>query len=135
MPTNATVAIADVGSTPGLKTGPTFCHEYAKLALDLAGWAKYFLVAALVLGIVYGLVEVIKRYQAAPPQPKAAPSALKDLIDSLKAFLEALSNAPAWLALFGVGLLLFWGVGAAVPDGCQNSFNDTAEVGTPASGQ
>jgi hypothetical protein len=126
MPTNAAASAVVNGAAPagpGSKAA-TFCGDYIHLAGGLAGLTYYFLIAALVLGIAYGVVELIKKYQAAPPPQKAAAGAIKDLIDSLRAFLEALAKAPAWLGLFGVGVILFWVVAAAVPGECNNAFND-----------
>jgi hypothetical protein len=41
------------------------------------------------------------------------------LIETIKGFIEALTSAPTWLALFGGGLLLLWMAGNAVPEVCK----------------
>jgi hypothetical protein len=103
-----------------------FCKEYVELAGDVAGLGKAFLIAALVLGIIYAIVETIRKYTD-PVAPRtravAGTGAIKELIDALKGFLEALAKAPAWIALFGIGLLVFWAAGASVPEQCVGELN------------
>lgn len=103
----------------------TFCREYVELAGDLASLGKIFLIAALVLGIAFGLVELLKKLQTPPAvvTARVETSSLKDLIDALKGFIEAIAKAPAWIALFGIGLLLFWAAGASVPAKCEDELN------------
>lgn len=133
--TNATVnaatdpaanATAEVVSHSGL----TFCREYVELAGDLAGLAKIFLIAALVLGIAYGFVEVLKRYQETPAvRAGVAPNttAIKEIAEAIKGLVEALAKAPVWLALFGVGLMIFWVAGSAIPAMCEKAANELYE--------
>ena len=128
-------------STEPAASALTFCREYVELAGDLAGIAKVFLIAALVLGIAYAIVETIKKFREGPAlTPRAAPgtSTIKELIEALKGFIEALAKAPAWLGLFGVGLLLFWVAGASLPDSCKAALNEpygtTSPPATPGAG-
>ena len=97
---------------------PTFCQDYVELAGDLAGIAKWFLIAALALGIAYAIVETIKKYQEEAAAPRMSVSAVKEVVDALKTFVEALANARAWLAIFACGVLLFWVGGNMVPAAC-----------------
>lgn len=119
----------------------TFCREYVELAGDLASLGKVFLIAALVLGIAFGVVELLKSLQTRQNivTDAAGSSTLKDLIDALKGFIEALAKAPAWIAMFGIGLLLFWSAGASVPEKCETEMNKpygmATPTGTPAQGQ
>ena len=97
----------------------TFCEDYIGVAgsvLDLAYW---FVVAALVLGIAYGIAELFKKPQV--PGPKVQ-SSLKDLIDALKGLIQAVASAPAWIALFAFGLVLFWAA-ASIPPECEDEMN------------
>lgn len=110
----------------------TFCREYVELAGDLASLGKVFLIAALVLGIAFGLVELLKKFQTPATvvvTEDVETSSLKDLIDALKGFIEAIAKAPAWIALFGIGLLLFWAAGASVPAKCEDALNKPYVVG------
>jgi|GEM_PF-4719152 len=105
----------------------TFCQHYVRLAGDLASLGRPFVIAALILGIAFGIAETMARFRApaAPAQTARglADSPLKDLIDALKGFLEALAKAPAWIAMMGVGVLLFWAAAATVPATCLPEMN------------
>lgn len=108
----------------------TFCQAYVKLAGDIAGIAKWFIIAALVLGIAFAIVETIKKYREQPaPQPKLAAGAIKEVVDALKAFIEALASARAWLALFACGILGFWFAGAMLPTECKGDMTKSYAAG------
>jgi hypothetical protein len=102
---------------------PTFCQDYVELAGDFAGIAKWFLIAALGLGIAYAVVETIKKSREpvkdARVDGQAGASTLKDVAEALKGLVEALSKASVWLALFACGMLLFWFAGHMVPAACS----------------
>jgi hypothetical protein len=101
----------------GINHMETFCATYLSLGGDLAHWAKWFIVAALVVAVISALTEVIKAYRAPPTgrlAPAPAATAIKDVAEALKSLITALSTAPIWLALFGAGVLLFWVPGNAV---------------------
>lgn len=90
-----------------------FCKDYAPTALNLA---LLFLIVAGVAAVVVIVIEAV-RLRAKPKAdesgggPGAAASAIAGLI-------EGLAKAPAWLALLGSGLFLFWMAGNAVPNFC-----------------
>lgn len=115
----------------------TFCQDYVLSAGQITGLVWWFLIAALVLGLAFGIVELIRKFQE--PRSRSvrgvAPSTLKDLIDALKGFIEALSKAPAWIALFGIGLLLFWAAGNSIPDECKAEMNKTYASAKQKDGQ
>ncbi len=95
-----------------------FCADYAPAAFDLAWW---FLVVALVAGVIGALLEAWARFRA-PPAVAAGEAggaaALPAMVTAIKGLIDGFSKAPAWLALLGSGLFLFWLAGNAVPAFC-----------------
>ena len=105
------------------KSTLTFCEDYVKAAGDIADLAYWFIGAALLIGILHGFVEIVKKYRTPPNAPRVQQAALKDLIDALKGLIEALASAPAWIALFAFGLVLFFAVGTSIPTKCEAEMN------------
>lgn len=104
----------------------TFCEDYVAVAGSLLDLAYGFVLAALVAGIVYAGVEIYKKSKAPPPPgDRVAQSSLKDLIDALKGLIQALASAPAWIALFAFGLVLYAGAGMLVPETCEEEMNES----------
>ena len=97
----------------------TLCTDYIWYAGGFVAVARWFVIAALLLGIAYAIVETIKKYKEAPAPGRLMAGTIKEVVDALKAFLEALAAARAWLALFACGLLLFWFAGHMLPTECQ----------------
>jgi hypothetical protein len=102
---------------------PSFCSDYVLFSNELLRLVWWFFIAALVLGIAYAIVETIKKAmeKSAPGGRQEAGGTLKDLIDALKAFFEALASARAWLALFACGLLLLLVAGHGIPGNCSEA--------------
>jgi len=117
-----------------------FCKTYLGLGGELAGLAKWFLIAALAAAVVAVAIEVMNSYRApAAPRlaPAPAPTAIKDLAEALKSLITALSSAPVWLALFGAGVLLFWVPGNAVGvcgQATDRASDDANRAGTKGTG-
>jgi hypothetical protein len=101
----------------------SFCSDYVLFSNELLGLVWWFFIPALVLGIAYAIVETVKKFmeESAPGGRKEDAGTLKDLIEALKAFFEALASARAWLALFACGLLLLLVAGHGVPANCGDA--------------
>jgi hypothetical protein len=96
-----------------------FCNDYAPTLFDLGWW---FVLAALIGGVLLAAVHVYRAATApAPPPPgdeAGGAVGLPALAGALKELVEVFTKAPAWLALFGAGILLLWMAGNAAPDEC-----------------
>lgn len=104
----------------------SFCEEYVETGGDLAALSLVFMGSALALGFVYGIVEIVKKANGTPG-PRVSGGGIKELLDALKAFVEALAAAPVWIAFFGVGVVLFWIPGNFIPSDCNAEFNQSYE--------
>lgn len=100
------------------------CSDYVTIAGDLASVASYAIYGALGLGVLMALAALVRgpaednkggNVRALAPNAGAASA----IFAGLKDFVAAISAAPAWIALFGGGVLLFWMSGYAVPSYCQ----------------
>ena len=106
-----------------LDAAPNFCAEYVESAGDLVSLAPWFVGAALVLGIVYGIVEAYKKARADGPTTKAG-GTLKDLLEALSAFIQSLAAAPAWLGLVAIGVLLILLPGLSSSETCKGEMGN-----------
>lgn len=102
-----------------------FCGEYTPFLFSAGKW---MIVAGIVLGIVLALANV---YIAL--RPPAGGSANREgvvpptaVLDAIRAFIQALTSAPTWFALFGGGVLLLWMAGNAVPEICKISADNSS---------
>ncbi len=100
-----------------------FCKGYVPLATDIAGLAKYFLIASLVVAIAAAAIELWGKLQPPPvggPVARVAGGAagLKEMVGAIKDLIAAVAAAPLWLALFAVGIAVFWVPGSAVGEAC-----------------
>lgn len=99
----------------------TFCQSYIGHALTLTQLSIGFLLVSLVAAAAMAIAEVLAKFRAAASVRAAADAQVKTvqtLIDALKGLVTALSSAPIWLALFAVGIVLFWVPGSAVAELC-----------------
>ncbi len=94
-----------------------FCDRYALLLLEYGRW---FLLAALIIGIVGAAAAVYLSLKApsGADGDEGGGSALTSTIDAIKGLIESFSKAPTWLAMLGGALLLLWMAGNSVPDYC-----------------
>ena len=94
-----------------------FCNDYTPF---LFGMGKLTLFVGLVLGVALALAAIVAEFRkkSGGAGNLAAPAA-GGVLDAAKGFLQALSSAPTWLALFGGGILLLWLAGNSVPDICK----------------
>jgi hypothetical protein len=93
-----------------------FCDRYAILLLEYGRW---FLLAALIIGIVGAIAAVYLSLKTPPAGgDEGGGSALTSTIDAIKGLIESFSKAPTWLAMLGGALLLLWMAGNSVPDYC-----------------
>ena len=82
------------------------CDQYTPFLFQVG---EVTIVAGLILGVALAAAAVIVALKPPPGQAAAnlaAPPA--SVIDSIRAFIQAIASAPTWLALFGGGLLLVW---------------------------
>ena len=97
-----------------------FCKDYT-LFLFSAG--KWTIIAGIVLGAALALATILlllrKPAGATEELPGAAAVGPGAILEAAKAFLQALSSAPPWLALFGAGILLLWLAGNTAPEACK----------------
>lgn len=94
----------------------TFCKDY----IGFLFWAgQWTLGASILLGIALAAATVVMtlRKPVAVAAPRGGPAPVAAL-DAIKGFIQALSSAPTWLALFGGGLLLLWMAGHMMPEIC-----------------
>ncbi|MDB5691460.1 MAG: hypothetical protein JWO81_523 [Alphaproteobacteria bacterium] len=98
----------------------SFCHDYVYFLFH-AGRAA--VIATIVLGILLAAAAVVLAVRKPPVVANAnlatAIANPTPVIDSIRAFIQAIASAPTWLALFGGGLLLLWMAGYAAPDYCK----------------
>ena len=116
---NATVSegLAPVVAHTGWQA--EFCDRYALLMLAYGRW---FLLVGLLMGIAVGAAMLVKLFRQ-PNVPVSNEEGVADVgiaaaADALKGVVQAFSRAPIWLAMFGVGALLLWMAGNAVPSYC-----------------
>jgi hypothetical protein len=97
-----------------------FCKDYT---LFLFNWGKGILIVGVLLGVALAVTAVIvalrKRAGDSEDHARFAAPAANVVLDSLKAFIQALSSLPTWLALFGGGVLLLWMAGNVIPEICK----------------
>lgn len=94
-----------------------FCKDYSP---NLFLLAQLFLVAALVLGVILAIMAALAARSAVQMQAtESTKSPITAFLDSLKGFIEALKDAPTWLAMFAAGILLLWMAGMGTPDYCK----------------
>jgi hypothetical protein len=79
----------------------------------LIKWLLYLGLAALVVHLILEVVDRIMKFWTPATRYREAPDPIK-LIDALKGFLEALKNAPLWIAIF-VLAITFWFVAQTEP--------------------
>ena len=93
-----------------------FCKDYT---LFLFGAGKWTLIAGVLLGIALAITTTILllRKSSSTEQVGAAVTGTA-ILDAVRAFLQALSSAPTWLALFGAGVLMLWLAGYTRPEIC-----------------
>jgi hypothetical protein len=105
----------------------SFCDTYFDVASILAYVAAGFLIVGLLVGLAAAVVGLFRR--PAQPDPNITTTS-EAFLEALKGLIEALSAAPAWLGMFGAGLLLFWAIGDVAPDNCKGL---AAEIATNSS--
>ena len=109
-----------------------FCSDYTPFLFSAGKWT---IIAGILLGIAVAAAKVILAFrQPAGGNPALEAAASPALLDAIKGFIQALTSAPTWLALFGGGLLLLWMAGNAVPEICnpapKGAVNRQAPAGT-----
>lgn len=96
----------------------------------LFGIGAAFLWTALGFAVIAALAALYRSLRPSPAPPDLGPRAIPDpapFVDALLKLIEGLAKAPAWLAMFACGALLFW-MGAAMSDGhCGNAPETPAE--------
>ena len=98
-----------------------FCQSYIGHALTLTQLSIGFLLVSLVTAGAMAIAEVLAKFRpVASDQVVSGAQAktVQTLIDALKGLVTALASAPIWLALFAVGIVLFWVPGSAVAELC-----------------
>ena len=95
-----------------------FCAEYTPFLFSAGKW---MIVAGIVLGIVLAVanVYIALRPPAAGRDNREGVVPPTAVLDAIRGFIQALTSAPTWFALFGGGVLLLWMAGNAVPDICK----------------
>ena len=112
-----------------------FCDRYALLMLAYGRW---FLLVGLLIGIA-GAVAMLVNLFRQPARPAATaeeglaagPAGVAVVADAIKGVVQAFSRAPIWLAMFGVGALLLWMAGNAVPSYCTGVPDRDVGYGAP----
>ena len=96
-----------------------FCESYIWFLFNAGKWT---LIAGIVLGVALGIATIVlllrKKDGAAQRAAVANAATPTAILEAAKAFLQALSSAPTWLALFGGGVLLLWLAGSMRPSVC-----------------
>jgi hypothetical protein len=111
----------------------SFCHQYIYFLFYVGG-------AAVIVGILLGIALAAAAVVIAIRKPPAAANMAlagevanpTPVIDSIRAFIQAIAAAPTWLALFGGGLLLLWLAGFTTPDICKAVSPAAAAAAHPA---
>jgi hypothetical protein len=112
----------------------SFCHQYIYFLFYVGGAA---VIVGILLGIALAAAAVIIAIRK-PPVVSASTAVTEDIanptpvIDSIRAFIQAIAAAPTWLALFGGGLLLLWLAGFTTPDICKPVPPAAAAAARPA---
>lgn len=111
-----------------------FCSDYTPFLFS-AG--KLALIAGIILGIALALAAIVAELRKKPAGASGNLVAPPAVLDAVKGFIQALSSAPTWLALFGGGILLLWLAGNSVPDICKPPEPAAVQTQTtaPAQGQ
>lgn len=103
-----------------------FCDSYAPVAFNIGKWS---MIAGLVLGAVLAIFAAVTTVvMPSAAKTATANSGAGPVLTALKGLIEALSNAPPWIALFGGGLALFWIAGTVQPDMCKTDRQLRAET-------
>jgi hypothetical protein len=96
-----------------------WCSSYFYFLLWAGGGA---IILGILLGVALAIASIVLLMRKAPPAVEIvgppAPANVTAVLDAMKSFLQALSAAPTWLALFGGGVLLVWLAGDAAPQQC-----------------
>ena len=94
-----------------------FCKDYTLFLFNAGKWT---LMAGILLGILLAVATVyllVRKSPAVEEIAEAVPAT--GVLDAARVFLQALSSAPTWLALVGVGVLLLWLSGYTKPEACN----------------
>ena len=87
--------------------------------------AKAFLWLSLIMAFLAALTDIVVKIAPLFPRgaypPVRGPAATDPVkfIDALKALVEALTKAPAWIAMFLAGVALLWIANQAYTGICQ----------------
>jgi hypothetical protein len=96
-----------------------FCGPYAQIGEILAWLALGFVGAAFLAAIAAVVIDIaIKLRPTGGAEIAPAPASVKDFIQTIGAFVTALSTAPIWLALLAAGVVVYWVPGAALSQVC-----------------
>jgi hypothetical protein len=93
-----------------------FCQDYTPFLLT-AG--KLTLIAGIILGIALACAAILAEFRKKQGGAGNLVAPGASVLDAVKGFIQALSSAPTWLALFGGGILLLWLAGNSVPEICK----------------
>lgn len=109
---------------PATWVPPEWATDYCKdYTLFLFSAGKWTLIAGVLLGVALAAATIYLLVRKAPPaEGGALPAGAVSptgILEAAKAFLQALSSAPTWLALFGCGVLLLWLSSIAAPEACK----------------
>jgi hypothetical protein len=97
------------------------CHV---LRIELIHFIEWFLWIAIVIAALGALAELVTKLaplfnkSTYPPARAAVPVDPVKLIDSIKNLIDALTRAPAWIALFLAALALLWVTQGYMPSFC-----------------
>ncbi|PSJ40459.1 hypothetical protein [Allosphingosinicella deserti] len=118
---NLSVMLAASAATATAKVGK-FCDGYSDFLFNAGKWT---LILSILLGILLAAAAVVSAWRQPAPAvlPRGAAPGPTAILDAIKSFIQALSTAPTWLALFGGGLLLLWMAATVVPQTCQPGRN------------
>lgn len=122
-----------LATTPPPEWVASFCEEYVWFLFDTGRWTVR---AGIVLGILLAVSVIVAAFRKPPPGADGVRATVAmPTLDAIKGFLQALTSAPTWLALFGGGILLLWLAGAAMPDICKPAATDRTAPRTERSQQ
>jgi len=94
------------------------CKDYFDFLFSAGYWA---IIGGILLGFALAIVSLILALRKNPQLTTAAgatPATPLAILEAIRGFLQALSAAPTWLALVGVGVLLLWMAGNNVAERC-----------------